>query len=297
MNKPHYYHFATEGLKDDMLFCSVAEFIAGVNRIALCLIRLGPGHPVQVICFCLMDNHVHFILYGLEEDCILFMERYKLATELWLRHHGKENAPGKNWAIGLWPIRDQDRLRETIAYIHRNPTAAGMAFSPAGYRWSSASLLFADHNLVRQFGRRVDSLSWNDQKRLFCSKTKIPDDWILLPDDMLWPGNFVNYTLMERQFKSVTDYQFVMNKRVEEEINLEMRKDLISLPDGEISSRARTMSGKMYGEMRISRLTLQQRISLARILKKETGANAKQIARVVHLNLSEIEPILNPRRG
>ena len=96
MDKPHYFHFATEGLKDDMLFCSVTEFIAGVNRIALCLIRLGPDHPVQVICFCLMDNHVHFILYGLEEDCILFMERYKLATELWLRHHGKENAPGKN---------------------------------------------------------------------------------------------------------------------------------------------------------------------------------------------------------
>ena len=41
MDKPHYFHFATEGLKDDMLFCSVAEFIAGVNRIALCLIRLG----------------------------------------------------------------------------------------------------------------------------------------------------------------------------------------------------------------------------------------------------------------
>ena len=99
------------------------------------------------------------------------------------------------------------------------------------------------------------------------------------------------------QVKSVTDYQFVMNKRVEEEVNLEMRKDLISLPDGEISARARTMSGKMFGEMRISRLTLQQRISLARILKKETGANAKQVARVVHLNLSEIEPILNPRRG
>lgn len=297
MNNSHYYHFATEGLKDDVLFCSAPEFIAGVNRIALCLIRLGPDHPVQVVCFCLMDNHVHFILYGLEEDCILFMERYKLATELWLRHHGKENSPGKLWSIGHWPIRDQDRLRELIAYIHRNPTAAGMALSPAGYRWSSAALLFADHSLIRQFGHRVDSISWNDQKRLFCSKTQVPGDWILLPDDMLWPGNFVNYSLMERQFKSVTDYQFVMNKRVEEEINLEMRKDQISLPDGEISSRARTMSGKLYGEMRISRLTLQQRISLARILKKETGANAKQVARVVHLNLAEIEPILNPRRG
>ena len=51
MGKPHFYHYATEGLKDDVLFGSVAEFIAGMNRIAVCLCRLGPAHPVQVICF------------------------------------------------------------------------------------------------------------------------------------------------------------------------------------------------------------------------------------------------------
>ena len=100
MGKPHFYHYATEGLKDDVLFGSVAEFIAGMNRIAVCLCRLGPAHPVQVICFVLMDNHVHFILYGLEEDCDLFMESYKQTTELWLRHHGGDNSPGKIWRIG-----------------------------------------------------------------------------------------------------------------------------------------------------------------------------------------------------
>jgi REP element-mobilizing transposase RayT len=70
----HFYHFATKGLEDDILFGSVEGFIAGMNRIALCLCRLGKEHLVIVICFCLMDNHVHFILYGTEEDCILFME-------------------------------------------------------------------------------------------------------------------------------------------------------------------------------------------------------------------------------
>lgn len=76
----HFYHFATKGLEDDILFGSVEGFIAGMNRIALCLCRLGKEHLVIVICFCLMDNHVHFILYGTEEDCILFMENYKQGT-------------------------------------------------------------------------------------------------------------------------------------------------------------------------------------------------------------------------
>ena len=297
MNKPHFYHYATEGLKDDILFCSPVEFIAGLNRIALCLCRMGIEHSVQIICFCLMDNHIHFILYGLEEDCDLFMENYKQATELWLRHHGTENGPRKMWRIGHWLIPDKERLRATIAYIHRNPTAAGMAISPAGYRWSSASLLFSDTVWIQSFGKRVDSISINARKRLFHSKTDVPGEWIVLPDGLIWPGEYVNYKLMERQFSSVQDYQFCLNKRVEEDINQEMRLSSVSLPDAEVSARARLMAGKLFGEDRIKHLTVEQRVSLARILKKETGATAKQVARVVHLKLLELEPILNPRKG
>lgn len=297
MEKPHYYHYATEGLKEDILFASAVEFIAGINRIAVCLCRLGPDHPVQVICFCLMDNHLHFILYGTEEDCDLFIESYKQTTELWLRHHGEVNGPGKSWRIGHWPIRDRERLRTTIAYIHRNPTAAGMAVSPAGYRWSSASLVFTDSSWVRLYGKPVDSISLNARKRLFSSKVQVPGEWILLPDGLIWPGEFVNYRLMERQFDSVQDYQFCLNKRVEEDINLEMRRSAISLPDGEISARARQMAEKLFGERDMLRLTAQQRLYLARLLKKETGTSVKQIARVVRMKLTEIEPILNPRKG
>lgn len=297
MEKPHFYHYATEGLKDDILFASAAEFIAGINRIALCLLRLGLDHPVQVICFCLMDNHLHIILYGTETDCNLFMESYKQTTELWLRHHGNGNGPGKVWRIGHWQIGDKERLRTAIAYIHRNPTAAGISVSPAGYRWSSALLVFADSSWVALYGKRVGEISINARKRLFNSKIQVPEEWMLLPDGLLWPGEFVNYRLMERQFDSVQDYQFCLNKRVEEDVNLEMRSSSISLPDGEISARARGMAEKLYGVRDMLRLTAQQRLYLARLLKKETGASVKQIARVVRLKLAEIEPILNPRRG
>jgi REP element-mobilizing transposase RayT len=295
MKTLHFYHCATEGLKDDILFGSSEEFIAGINRIALCLCRLGLDHQVQVICFCLMDNHVHFILYGSEEDCILFMDTYKNATERWLKNHGGKQ--GKRWNIGHWMIADRERLRSTIAYIHRNPTAAGMAVAPAGYRWSSASLLFSDTDWVKNYGKPVNTLSGKARIRLFSSKVELPGAWTVLPDGMIWPGNFVNFRVMERQFDTVQDYQFCMNKRTEEEVNLEMHRNQVSLPDGEISARVKKMAGELYGEDRILRLTVTQRLSLGQILRKETGTTAKQIARAVHLKLSEIEPILNPRKG
>lgn len=297
MGKPHFYHYATDGLKDDVLFGSVTEFIAGMNRIAICLCRLGPVHPVQVICFVLMDNHVHFILYGLEEDCDLFMNTYKQATELWLSHHGKINAAGKIWRIGHWLIADKERLRSTIAYIHRNPTAAGMAFSPEGYRWSSASLMFSDSDWIKQFGKRIGDLSFNARKRLFNSKTALPDEWILLPDGLIWSGCYIDWSIMERQFNSVQDYRFHLNKRVEDDINLEMRSSSISLPDGEIAARYKALAERLFDTRKTGDLTVQQRVSLARILRKETGTTIKQIARIVRLKYHELEPILNPRKG
>ena len=297
MGKPHFYHYATDGLKDDVLFGSVTEFIAGMNRIAICLCRLGSVHPVQVICFVLMDNHIHFILYGLEEDCDLFMNTYKQATELWLSHHGKINAAGKIWRIGHWLIADKERLRSTIAYIHRNPTAAGMAFSPEGYRWSSASLMFSDSDWIKQFGKRIGDLSFNARKRLFNSKTALPDEWILLPDGLIWSGCYIDWSIMERQFNSVQDYRFHLNKRVEDDINLEMRSSSISLPDGEIAARYKALAERLFDTRKTGDLTVQQRVSLARILRKETGTTIKQIARIVRLKYHELEPILNPRKG
>ena len=225
------------------------------------------------------------------------MENYKQATELWLRHHGGDNLSGKTWQIGHWLIPDKERLRTTIAYIHRNPTAAGMAVSPAGYRWSSASLMYTDNGWMLEFGRKIGTLSIYERRRILHSKTAPPADWVLLPNGLIWPGNYVNTKVMERQFDSVRDYQFVLNKRVEEEVNLEMHSQFVSLPDGEVRSRAKTLAGALFGCRKILALNVQQRLDLAKLLKRETGAATKQVARVVHLKMAELEPILNPRRG
>lgn len=297
MKTRHFYHFATKGWVDDILFASPDEFIAGVNRIALCLARLGPEHPVLVICFCLMDNHVHFILYGTEADCELFMYYYKQSTGLWLRHHRPDYCPGSRLQAGHWLIQDKDKLRTTISYIHRNPTAAGLPTTPEGYRWSSASLLYAGNEWLLKMGRPIGSLSVHERRAILNSKEDLPADWILLPDGLVWPGHYVAYQVMERQFDSVRDYQFVLGRKVEEEINLDMHASSVSLPDGEVASLAKDLAGQLFGSRQIGDLSVSQRLQLALRLKKESGATAKQVARIVRLKLSEVEPILNPRRG
>ena len=157
--------------------------------------------------------------------------------------------------------------------------------------------MYTDNEWLLEFGRKIGTLSIYERRRILHSKTELPADWILLPNGLIWPGNYVNTKVMEHQFDTVRDYQFVLNKRVEEEINLEMHSQFVSVPDGEVRSRAKTLAGESFGCRNVIELDVQQRLNLARLLKKETGATSKQIARVVHLKLAELEPILNPRRG
>ena len=83
---------------------------------------------------------------------------------------------------------------------------------------------------------------------------------------------------------------------MEEEINMEMHGSFVSLPDGEVAARAKRLV-KQFGDVPVTELDVRQRISLARQIKKETGATTKQVARIVHLKLSELEAVLNPRMG
>jgi REP element-mobilizing transposase RayT len=68
MGRRGYYHLFSDGFRTDVLFEDVKAFVAGMNIVALCYLKC----EARILAFVLMDNHVHFILYGEEQECILF---------------------------------------------------------------------------------------------------------------------------------------------------------------------------------------------------------------------------------
>ena len=292
MEERHFYNCATKGLEDDTLFGSTAAFIAGMNRVAICLLLTLESSPLIIMAFCLMDNHVHFILYCTEETCKRFLSLYKRLTEIWLTNHPEQGSPGKKWDIGHWLIKDRDNLIEKINYVHRNPTAAHMPFTPRGYRWSSGNLLFTDHAFTKSICRKASDISRNEKRRMFESKVAVPDDWLVLPDGMIWPGCYVSYARVEKLFSSVFNYMYELNKRCEEKVNKEMMTDFISLPDGEIRSKAIELSQQLFSTEFLPGLSVDQRILLAKELRKSMGASSKQIARIVRMNLTELRKLI-----
>lgn len=287
-----YFHTCSKGLESEILFASEKEFIAGMNRIAVCyLLSKKDGDEVLVIAFCLMDNHWHFILYGTEEACWRFVRRYKKLTSMWITEHRGiplVEAP----ILGVWPIPNE-KIADKIAYVLRNPVAAGMGIQPAAYRWSSASLMFSQAKPGKWGRRNTENISMKGKRRIGYTRQQLPDSWVVGPDSLIWPGNYVSIRIAERFYGALGKFMFALNNsNVDKDAEMEMMDGGPSIVDGEIKAKALALAQNDYGKRSINDCNSFERVAIAKTLKKEFGCNAKQLARVVQVNLQELKLVL-----
>ena len=288
-----YFHYCSKGLKSDVLFANPTEFIAGMNRVAICfLLGITGGRKVLVISICLMDNHVHFILFGTRADCEAFVATYKKLTGMWVQKHRGERLH-EEIEFGGFPIRDKDDLKEKIAYVLRNPVAAGMETTVYGYNWSTGMLMFNQCELLLQNATPAHAFGVREKRLITNSKNTIPDNWLIFKNGMIWPGSYTEATVAMRQFNSLSDYMYMINdRRIDKKVNEEMLKDSLSIPDGELRDHASVLARDLFGKDRISMCSPEERLSVCRILKKEYRSGAKQLARVVGLPKEKLEAMV-----
>lgn len=132
-----YYHAFTKGLEKDLLFYGDTEFLYGMNIIPRYLKLSG----TRLLAFCLMDNHVHFVLEGCRAACNQFIINYKRTVFSFLKKCRERDIP-ETTVPGIVGIESTDSLLTVIAYVLRNPVAAGINYLPQDYKWSSAPTYF-----------------------------------------------------------------------------------------------------------------------------------------------------------
>ncbi len=103
------------------------------------------GLRYRLISWCVMPNHVHVLIetgesWGLGD----ILHSWKSFTA----HRANEilGRVGPFWFREYFDrfVRDDRRFRNAVKYIERNPVKAGLAASPDGWRWSSASRRLKD---------------------------------------------------------------------------------------------------------------------------------------------------------
>ncbi len=103
------------------------------------------GARYRLLAWCIMPNHVHVLIEPLDRLAKI-VQSWKSFTGRWALARNEELGlaiPGDRfWMREYWDryVRDQRHLDAVIAYIHRNPLAAGLCGRAEEWPWSSAGL-------------------------------------------------------------------------------------------------------------------------------------------------------------
>lgn len=129
------YHVTQRGNFRQTVFTDNADY----ERYLAWIWEYARRYGLEIWCYCLMPNHVHFIVYPLLATALArtfglghmrysqeYNKRHERVGHLW---------QGRFFAAPL----DDLYLSRAARYVECNPVRAGLVAHPADYRWSSAS--------------------------------------------------------------------------------------------------------------------------------------------------------------
>ena len=162
------YHVTHRGNHRSAVFFEDADR----ERYLALLAQHAKRYGMQVWAYCLMTNHVHLIVVGLQP--------HSLARAMGFAHMRYSRSVNQRlgWTGHLWANRfystalDGSHLWEAVRYVERNPVRAAMVARAEDYPWSSAR----SHVLGQPNALLSDA-------RPFPGPVENWSDWLAMPAD------------------------------------------------------------------------------------------------------------------
>jgi putative transposase len=129
-------HITQRAAGDAPLFLEDSDYLFMLSNLK----EVSLKRSLDVYAFCLMPNHIHILLRPcraeLQEAMRDLFARYAMVFNRKYERKGHLFGGPYRQAVCL----DDSYLLAASLYIHANPTRAGLATDPRGYRWSSIKL-------------------------------------------------------------------------------------------------------------------------------------------------------------
>lgn len=276
-----FYHICTDGNAVPWLFKDDEDFIAGINRIGICKHISGVG----VVSFILMDNHVHKLLYGTMAMCKKYINRYKTLTGKWISRKYGSRKSLTELPTTIIPVKTEEYLMETIAYIDRNSIVAGYCYLPSEYPWGSARYMFRKNPDEPKTWRELGNLSAREFRELLSTRVELPKDWRIDSKGMIDPQHFIDAEKANEIFRSPVRYIYFLSRKLEGKIDMDTAQgNKAFIPDKELRPIVTKISEDLFHTADIKSLNVSNRLTLARKLRHEYASTTKQISRMIFLD-------------
>jgi putative transposase len=132
------FHVMNRGSRRLRLFDDAADYVAFARVLREATERV----PMRVLCYALMPNHWHLVLWPLGDRDLAEFMAWMTATHVrrWHRARGSVGSgtlyQGRYKAIA---VKDDDHFLTVCRYVERNPVRAGLVSRAEDWPWSTAS--------------------------------------------------------------------------------------------------------------------------------------------------------------
>lgn len=281
------FHLASDHLESDRLFSDKESFCYGVNTLALAAARFN----VSILCYELMDNHLHSLLRGIWSECHAFFR--------WVLHRLAIMVAERDGVTGILPrdgfdvhaIMDTRQLVKEIAYILRNCYKARIC-SPFSYPWGSADVYFNPYRDAVS-GIPASEIGAMKLRKLLRTREEVPENYEIY-DGRILNRCFIDYRFVEQELgDSLALFDAIRIWDLESSVALSHgAAEKVTFSDAELSGRITAICRNEFHTESVKQLDRKTLLSLARTAARRFGTGKAQLARLLNLSADALERIL-----
>jgi len=138
------YHVMVRGIDRQLIFRCPSDFMKYRSVVKECKLLCG----FELYAYCLMPNHVHFLIREGKEDIGKVMQRIGSRYAYWFNKKYERCGYLFQDRFKSETVDDHRYFSTLLRYIHRNPVVAGLSENAGDYRWSSYNEFVGKKGLI-----------------------------------------------------------------------------------------------------------------------------------------------------
>ena len=161
-------------------------------------------YDITIYAYCLMDNHVHILIYSPPEKLSIFFQSLETKFARWYNNKYLRTGHLFQDRFHSTTIESDRAFLSALIYIHNNPVKANACRFQSEYRWSSFNAYYGGQNtfIDSSFACRIAG-SKDSLLRFFAREGDCSDDEIFVNDHRQSQYFYIDEIALE-VFKSIT---------------------------------------------------------------------------------------------
>jgi len=282
-----FFHVSTDGTHNGIVHFCDTDYKQAIIISAIAAMTTD----VVIVCYCHMSTHSHFVLYCYSyEQAKAFINIYKRDYSRYVTLEHGESMIYRRIECDPQEIKDVFHLKNCISYTLLNPTVPGIVKHAEDYRWSSFEAYFNNATFNKY---PVQSFTIRELRAKLRTRQDLTNSAFMLDDNgNLVIKSFVDYKFVESLFRSKADFykSLAMTNSISEEETYV--KSSFKYSDTEVIAEALTIAKNKFGKNSIQMLTKEEKHKLLPTLRKKTYASPKKLARILRLEITEVNQML-----